>query len=162
MAVPAFIVNLGGWKLLSFLLQFLLAVSENFGDQYVIHMLLPVFLEAMGDHADLTLFPSSIQSRIKGMSHPSMAILIGSMCHHDGQYQYILFNLLFLRLWCPILLNFSNFSCQFSYCFQHNRPHHVNFWNLHILWTIVCQKMEIILKFILAQDKCYFVYHLGF
>ncbi|CAA6673224.1 unnamed protein product [Spirodela intermedia] len=48
-------------------------VSENFGDQYVIHMLLPVFLEAMGDHADLTLFPSSIQSRIKGLQ-PKTAV----------------------------------------------------------------------------------------
>ncbi|CAA7410447.1 unnamed protein product [Spirodela intermedia] len=53
--------------------KFLLGVSENFGDQYVIHMLIPVFLEAMGDHADLTLFPSSIQSRIKGLQ-PKTAV----------------------------------------------------------------------------------------
>uniref|UniRef100_A0A1D1XGA7 LisH domain and HEAT repeat-containing protein KIAA1468 n=1 Tax=Anthurium amnicola TaxID=1678845 RepID=A0A1D1XGA7_9ARAE len=47
--------------------KFLLAVSEGFGDQYVTHIMLPVFLVATGDNADLTLLPSNIQSRIKGL-----------------------------------------------------------------------------------------------
>ncbi|MQL79844.1 hypothetical protein Taro_012293, partial [Colocasia esculenta] len=47
--------------------KFLLATSEAFGDQYVMHIMLPIFLVATGDDADLRLFPSSIQSRIKGL-----------------------------------------------------------------------------------------------
>lgn len=47
-------------------MQFLLAVSEQFGDSYLTHIMLPVFLVAVGDNADLTFFPSSVQSRIKG------------------------------------------------------------------------------------------------
>jgi hypothetical protein len=48
------------------LMQFLLALSEHFGDSYLTHIMLPVFLVAVGDDADLTFFPSTIQSRIKG------------------------------------------------------------------------------------------------
>jgi hypothetical protein len=47
-------------------MQFLLALSERFGDSYLTHIMLPVFLIAVGDNADLTFFPSGIQSRIKG------------------------------------------------------------------------------------------------
>jgi hypothetical protein len=47
-------------------MQFLLALSEQFGDSYLTHIMLPVFLVAVGDNGDLTFFPSSIQSRIKG------------------------------------------------------------------------------------------------
>ncbi|MBA0847564.1 hypothetical protein Goshw_019960 [Gossypium schwendimanii] len=47
--------------------KFLLAVSECFGDSYLIHIMLPVFLIAIGDDADLTFFPPSIHSRIKGL-----------------------------------------------------------------------------------------------
>lgn len=47
-------------------MQFLLAVSEQFGDSYLTHIMLPVFLVAVGDDADLTFFPSRVQSRIKG------------------------------------------------------------------------------------------------
>lgn len=46
--------------------QFLLAVSEQFGDSYLTYLMLPVFLVAVGDNADLTYFPSTIHSRIKG------------------------------------------------------------------------------------------------
>lgn len=55
-------------SLLTYILvmQFLLALSEQFGDSYLTHIMLPVFLVAVGDNADLTFFPSSIQSRIKG------------------------------------------------------------------------------------------------
>jgi len=50
------------------LLQFLLDVSTRFGDDYLQHIMLPVFLVAVGDSdsADLSFFPPSIHSRIKG------------------------------------------------------------------------------------------------
>ncbi|CAN1122658.1 RAB11-binding protein RELCH homolog [Linum perenne] len=47
--------------------KFLLAVGQNFGDSYLAHIMLPVFLVAVGDDADFTFFPSAIQSRIKGL-----------------------------------------------------------------------------------------------
>nr|KJB10466.1 hypothetical protein B456_001G202700 [Gossypium raimondii] len=47
--------------------KFLLAVSECFGDSYLIRIMLPVFLIAIGDDADLTFFPPNIHSRIKGL-----------------------------------------------------------------------------------------------
>ncbi|KAA8530598.1 hypothetical protein F0562_005307 [Nyssa sinensis] len=53
--------------------KFLLAVSERFGDYYLTHIMLPVFLVAIGDNADLTFFPSSCQSRIKGL-RPKTAV----------------------------------------------------------------------------------------
>lgn len=48
------------------LVQILLALSELFGDSYATHIMLPVFLIAVGDDGDLTHFPSAIQSKIKG------------------------------------------------------------------------------------------------
>lgn len=47
-------------------MQFLLSVSERFGDSYVTCIMLPVFLIAVGDDADLTYFPGAIHSRIRG------------------------------------------------------------------------------------------------
>ncbi|XP_020252243.1 lisH domain and HEAT repeat-containing protein KIAA1468 homolog [Asparagus officinalis] len=49
--------------------KFLLDVNILFGDDYVEHIMLPVFLVAIGDcdSADLTFFPPSIHSRIKGL-----------------------------------------------------------------------------------------------
>ncbi|XP_022759283.1 lisH domain and HEAT repeat-containing protein KIAA1468-like [Durio zibethinus] len=47
--------------------KFLLAVSECFGDSYLTHIMLPVFLVAVGDDADLMFFPPNIHSRIKGL-----------------------------------------------------------------------------------------------
>ncbi|XVE72125.1 hypothetical protein DITRI_Ditri11bG0013400 [Diplodiscus trichospermus] len=47
--------------------KFLLAVAECFGDSYLTHIMLPVFLVAAGDDADLTLFPPNIHPRIKGL-----------------------------------------------------------------------------------------------
>lgn len=49
------------------ILQILLAVSEHFGDTYLTHIILPVFLVAVGDDADLTFFPPNIHLRIKGI-----------------------------------------------------------------------------------------------
>ncbi|XP_010279364.1 PREDICTED: lisH domain and HEAT repeat-containing protein KIAA1468 homolog [Nelumbo nucifera] len=53
--------------------KYLLAVSEYFGDQYSTHVILPVFLVAVGDTYDLTYFPSAIQSRIRGLQ-PKTAV----------------------------------------------------------------------------------------
>lgn len=56
-------------KLLTFMilsLQFLLAVSKRFGDDYLTHIMLPVFFMAVGNDADLAYFPSTSQSKIKG------------------------------------------------------------------------------------------------
>lgn len=57
------------------ILQFLLAVSECFGDCYLTHIMLPVFLVAVGDDADLTFFPPNIQPRIKGMDPKNLVNL---------------------------------------------------------------------------------------
>ncbi|XP_020238059.1 RAB11-binding protein RELCH [Cajanus cajan] len=58
------------WKednLRSRISKFLLSVSERFGDSYMTCFMLPVFLTAVGDDADLIFFPSSIHSKIKGL-----------------------------------------------------------------------------------------------
>jgi hypothetical protein len=47
-------------------MQFLLSVSECFGESYATCIMLPVFLTAVGDDADLTFFPTAIHSRIIG------------------------------------------------------------------------------------------------
>ncbi|KAK8694356.1 hypothetical protein V6N13_071910 [Hibiscus sabdariffa] len=47
--------------------KFLLAVSERFGDSYSTHIMIPIFLIAVGDAADLTFFPPCIHSRIQGL-----------------------------------------------------------------------------------------------
>ncbi|XP_043695775.1 RAB11-binding protein RELCH homolog isoform X2 [Telopea speciosissima] len=47
--------------------KFLLAVSESFGDHYLTHIMLPIFLVAVGDTYDLKSFPQTIRSRIKGL-----------------------------------------------------------------------------------------------
>ncbi|KAL9424935.1 hypothetical protein AB3S75_031960 [Citrus x aurantiifolia] len=47
--------------------KFLLAVSKQFGDSYLTHIMLPVFMVAVGDNADLTFFPSTIHSGIRGL-----------------------------------------------------------------------------------------------
>lgn len=48
------------------ILQFLLAVSEHYGDSYLTNIMLPVFLVAVGDNASLQFFPPTIQSRLNG------------------------------------------------------------------------------------------------
>lgn len=49
-----------------FVLQFLLSVSEQYGDCYLTHIMLPIFLISVGDNADLTYFPTNIQSKVEG------------------------------------------------------------------------------------------------
>lgn len=47
-------------------MQFLLAVVEHFGEEYLTHIMLPVFLVAIGDDADLKFFPPKAQSKLRG------------------------------------------------------------------------------------------------
>lgn len=84
--------------------KFLLAVSERFGDSYLTHIMLPVFLVAIGDNADLTFFPSTIHSVIKGL-RPKTAIaerlatmcvlplllagVLGAPCKHEQLVEYL-------------------------------------------------------------------------
>lgn len=61
--------------------KFLLAVSEHYGDSYLTHIMLPVFLVATGDDAELTFFPSAIHSRIEGLRpRTSVAKRLATMC----------------------------------------------------------------------------------
>ncbi|CAL9160768.1 uncharacterized protein LOC103980791 isoform X1 [Musa acuminata AAA Group] len=63
--------------------RYLLDVSEFFGEQYLVHIMLPVFLIAVGngDGADLTFFPLSMKSRIKGLQpKTSVAENLSVMC----------------------------------------------------------------------------------
>ncbi|KAI4352183.1 hypothetical protein L6164_006457 [Bauhinia variegata] len=61
--------------------KFLLAVSGEFGDSYLTHILQPVFLVAVGDDADLNFFPSAIHSRIRGLRPRSaLAERLSTMC----------------------------------------------------------------------------------
>ncbi|XP_072993401.1 uncharacterized protein [Typha latifolia] len=55
--------------------KYLLDVSRRYGRDYVEHIMLPVFLVAVGDSdsADFTFFPLAIQSRIKGL-RPKTAV----------------------------------------------------------------------------------------
>ncbi|KAK7272935.1 hypothetical protein RIF29_13979 [Crotalaria pallida] len=61
--------------------KFLLSVSERFGDCYTTCIMLPVFLIAVGDDADLTYFPGAIHSRIRGL-RPRFAVAdrLSAMC----------------------------------------------------------------------------------
>ncbi|WJX77189.1 hypothetical protein P8452_60519 [Trifolium repens] len=61
--------------------KFLLSVSECFGESYLTCIMLPVFLTAVGDDADLTFFPTAIHSRIKGLRPRSaVADRLSAMC----------------------------------------------------------------------------------
>ncbi|KAI4346926.1 hypothetical protein L6164_007789 [Bauhinia variegata] len=61
--------------------KFLLAVSGEFGDSYLTHIMEPVFLIAVGEDADLNFFPSTIHSRIRGLRPRSaLAERLSTMC----------------------------------------------------------------------------------
>ncbi|KAK7374867.1 hypothetical protein VNO80_08310 [Phaseolus coccineus] len=61
--------------------KFLLFVSESFGESYVTCIMLPVFLIAVGNDADLTFLPTSIHSKIKGLRPRSaVAARLSTMC----------------------------------------------------------------------------------
>ncbi|CAK9150667.1 unnamed protein product [Ilex paraguariensis] len=59
----------------------LLTVSELFGEYYLAHVMLPVFLVAVGDNADLKFLPNPIQSRIRGLRpRTAVAERLATMC----------------------------------------------------------------------------------
>ncbi|KAK1433234.1 hypothetical protein QVD17_10143 [Tagetes erecta] len=60
---------------------FLLAVSKRFGDDYLTHIMLPVFLVAVGDDADLACFPLTSQPKVKAL-RPKLAVdkRIATLC----------------------------------------------------------------------------------
>ncbi|CAN6572825.1 unnamed protein product [Malus baccata var. baccata] len=61
--------------------KFLLAVSELYGDSYLTHIMLPVFLVAVGEDAELTFFPSATHSGIKGLRpRTAVANRLATMC----------------------------------------------------------------------------------
>ncbi|KAL6125678.1 hypothetical protein ACLB2K_073733 [Fragaria x ananassa] len=61
--------------------RFLLAVSELYGDFYLTHIMLPVFLIAIGEDAQLTYFPSSSHSKIEGLApRTAVAKRLATMC----------------------------------------------------------------------------------
>ncbi|XP_062107429.1 uncharacterized protein LOC133818530 isoform X2 [Humulus lupulus] len=61
--------------------KILLAVSELFGDSYLTHIMLPVFLIAVGGDGDLTFFPSAIHSQIRGLRpRTAVAERLATMC----------------------------------------------------------------------------------
>lgn len=61
--------------------KFLLAVSKQFGDHYLTHVMLPVFLLAVGDNTDLTYIPPSIQLTLKELRPKTViAERLSTMC----------------------------------------------------------------------------------
>ncbi|KAM6567234.1 hypothetical protein CsatA_026362 [Cannabis sativa] len=61
--------------------KILLAVSELFGDSYLTHIMLPVFLIAVGGDGDLKFFPSAIHSQIRGLRpRTAVAERLATMC----------------------------------------------------------------------------------
>lgn len=47
-------------------IQFLREVVDHFGEPYLTHILLPLFLVAVGDDADFKSFPPKARSKIRG------------------------------------------------------------------------------------------------
>lgn len=61
--------------------KFLLSVSEHFGDYYLTHIMLPIFMVAVGDDADLKYFPPTARTKIKGLKpRTAVAERIATMC----------------------------------------------------------------------------------
>ncbi|KAL6551842.1 hypothetical protein OROGR_007996 [Orobanche gracilis] len=66
--------------------KFLLAVAELFGQPYLTYIMLPEFLVAVGDDADLKFFPFKAQSRLRGIQsvrlrpQSAMAQRLATMC----------------------------------------------------------------------------------
>ncbi|XP_048129377.1 RAB11-binding protein RELCH isoform X1 [Rhodamnia argentea] len=61
--------------------KFLLSVSEHFGDSYLTYIMMPIFMVAVGDDADLKYFPPTARTKIKGLK-PTTAVAerIATMC----------------------------------------------------------------------------------
>ncbi|PIM99913.1 Protein phosphatase 2A regulatory subunit A [Handroanthus impetiginosus] len=63
------------------LTKFLLVVAEHFGEPYSTHIMLPVFLVAIGNDADLKFFPFKVQSKLRSLGPQSaVAHRLATMC----------------------------------------------------------------------------------
>ncbi|XP_010549912.1 PREDICTED: lisH domain and HEAT repeat-containing protein KIAA1468 homolog [Tarenaya hassleriana] len=61
--------------------KFLLAVSVRFGESYLTHIEIPVFLMAVGEEADIRFLPSAIHPRIKGLRpRTAVADRLATLC----------------------------------------------------------------------------------
>lgn len=128
--------------------KFLLEVPGYFGEAYLTHIMLPVFLVAVGDNDDLTYFPLSVQSRIRDLRPDNvvsaklatmgvlpllLAGVLGSPCKHEHLSKYLKF-LLFQNIGEEIqpakseLVNSVRFLCTYE-------EHHAMIFN--ILWEMV-------------------------
>ncbi|XP_011097164.2 lisH domain and HEAT repeat-containing protein KIAA1468 homolog [Sesamum indicum] len=80
--------------------RFLLAVGRQFGESYLTHIMLPVFLVAVGDDADLKYFPFQTQLNIIG-SRPQtetfrriatmcvLPLLLAGVLGHPSKHEYL-------------------------------------------------------------------------
>ncbi|GJU29765.1 armadillo-like helical domain-containing protein [Tanacetum coccineum] len=130
--------------------SFLLGVSKRFGDEYLTRIMVPVFLVAVGDVADLSCFPSAAQSKVKAL-RPKKAVderiatlcvlpvllagVFGSPSKHEVLTEYLR-NLLVQSIeqegqpamHCADVYNSVRFLCMFE-------EHHNLVFN--ILWEMV-------------------------
>lgn len=128
--------------------KFLLAVSEQYGDHYLTHIMLPIFLISVGDNADLTYIPTTIQSKIEGLKPNSSVMerlatmcvmpllfagVFGSPSKHEQLAEYL--NRLLVQDTSSVpqrchaeIVNAVRFLCTFS-------EHHSMIFN--ILWEMV-------------------------
>lgn len=61
--------------------KILLSIAQQFGESYLTHIMLPVFLVAVGENADFKFFPSTVQSRIRGLRPQTLvAERLATMC----------------------------------------------------------------------------------
>ncbi|KAL3813274.1 hypothetical protein ACJIZ3_014542 [Penstemon smallii] len=61
--------------------RFLLAATQHFGEFYLTHIMLPVFLVAVGDTADFKFFPFTAQTKLRGLRpQTAMAQTLATMC----------------------------------------------------------------------------------
>ncbi|KAL3527015.1 hypothetical protein ACH5RR_011671 [Cinchona calisaya] len=128
--------------------KFLIGVSEFYGEAYLTHIVLPIFLLAVGDDGDLTYFPQTARARIRGLRPRStvgerlaimgvlpllLAGVLGSPSKHERLTEYLR-NLLFqnseqeVHPAKPELVNSVRFLCIFE-------DHHNMIFN--ILWEMV-------------------------
>ncbi|KAI3451788.1 hypothetical protein Pfo_008453 [Paulownia fortunei] len=81
--------------------RFLLAVPEHFGEPYLTHIMLPVFLVAVGDDADLKFFPFKAQSKLRGLRPQSamvqrlatmcvLPLLLAGILGHPSKHDYLI------------------------------------------------------------------------
>ncbi|XP_051149752.1 uncharacterized protein LOC127264322 [Andrographis paniculata] len=64
-----------------FIARFLLAVTTQFGESYLTHIMLPVFLVAVGNDADLKFFPINSHPKIRDLKpHTTVGQRVATVC----------------------------------------------------------------------------------